>query len=306
MITVFGSLNVDLLFNLDRLPAPGETVLTREIVQLPGGKGANQANAAARAGARTRFVGAVGTDGLGAPVLASLEAAGCDVSGVRTVPGATGTAVVMVDRSGENQIVVGSGANMSVTAAMLDGAALGPGDTLVCQMEIPPEATAAGLAAARKAGARTVLNLAPARALQAAVLNDVDVLVLNEGEAALLAGTDAPPAQTARTLAAGHGLTCVITLGGDGALVVTPDGQGFRVGTLPVQAVDTVGAGDAFVGVLAAGLDGGLSLPDALHRASVAAGLTCTRPGAAAALPDADEIAGRLSALARPVELGDR
>ena len=162
MITVFGSLNVDLLFNLDRLPAPGETVLTREIIQLPGGKGANQATAAAKAGAPTRFVGCVGTDGLGAPVLASLEAAGCDVSGVRTVPGATGTAVVMVERSGENQIVVGSGANMAVEAGMLAGAALGPGDTLVCQMEIPLEATVAGLAAARRAGARTVLNLAPA------------------------------------------------------------------------------------------------------------------------------------------------
>lgn len=305
MITVFGSLNVDLLFNLDRLPSPGETVLTRKIVQLPGGKGANQATAAAKAGAPTRLVGCVGEDGLGAPVLASLEAAGCEVSGVRTVPGATGTAVVMVERSGENQIVVGSGANMAVEAGMLGGAALGAGDTLVCQMEIPLEATVAGLAAARKAGARTVLNLAPARTLPPEVLGDVDVLILNEGEAAVLAGTDAPPVETARKLAAGHDLTCVITLGSEGAIAVTPDGRGYRVGTLAVEAVDTVGAGDAFVGVLAAGLDAGLALPDALHRASVAAGLTCTRPGAAAALPDAAEIEGRLSALARPVELGD-
>lgn len=305
MITVFGSLNVDLLFTLDRLPSPGETVLTREIVQLPGGKGANQATAAAKAKAATRFVGCVGEDGLGAPVLASLEAAGCDVSGVRVVPGATGTAVVMVERSGENQIVVGSGANMAVEAAMLESAALGPGDTLVCQMEIPPEATVAGLAAARRAGARTVLNLAPARPLAPEVLGDVDVLVLNEGEAALLADSDAPPAETARRLAAEHGLTCVITLGGDGAIAVTPEGHDHKVGTLPVTAVDTVGAGDAFVGVLAAALDAGLALPEALHRASVAAGLTCTRPGAAAALPDAAEIEERLSALAGPVELGD-
>ncbi|SDF25887.1 ribokinase [Thalassobaculum litoreum] len=305
MITVFGSLNVDLLFNLDRLPAPGETVLTREIVQLPGGKGANQATAAAKAGAPTRFVGCVGEDGLGAPVLASLTAAGCDVSGVREVPGATGTAVVMVERSGENQIVVGSGANMAVVASMLESVALGPGDTLVCQMEIPPEATAAALAAARRAGARTILNLAPARPLPPEVLADVDLLIVNEGEAAVLAGSAAPPLETARGLAAAHELTCVVTLGGDGALAVTPDGRGCRVGTLAVQAVDTVGAGDAFVGVLAASLDVGMGLPNALHRASVAAGLTCTRPGAAAALPDAAEIDGRLSALARPVDLGD-
>lgn len=191
MITVFGSLNVDLLFNLDRLPAPGETVLTREIVQLPGGKGANQATAAARAGARTRFVGCVGEDGLGAPVLDSLSAAGCDVSGVRAVPGATGTAVVMVERSGENQIVVGSGANMAVTAALLDGIGLGSGDTLVCQMEIPQAATEEALAAAKRAGARTVLNLAPARPLSPEVLRTVDLLVLNQGEAAVLAGGSA-------------------------------------------------------------------------------------------------------------------
>ena len=305
MITVFGSLNLDLLFNLDRLPAPGETVLTRKIVQLPGGKGANQASAAAKAGAPTRFVGCVGEDGLGASVLASLMAAGCDVSGVRTVPGATGTAVVMVERSGENQIVVGSGANLAVEAGMLDPAWLKPGDTLVCQMEIPLEAVVEGLAAARRTGARTVLNLVPARMLPAEVLADVDVLVLNEGEAALLAGTDAPPAGVARKLAGDHGLTCVVTLGGEGAIAVTRDGHGDRVGALAVQAVDTVGAGDAFVGVLSAALDAGLALPAALHRASVAAGLTCTRPGAAAALPDAAEIEGRLSALARPVDLGN-
>lgn len=305
MITVFGSLNIDLLFNLERLPTPGETVLTGGIVQLPGGKGANQATAAAKAGAATRFVGCVGEDGLGEPVLASLRAAGCDVSSVRVVPGATGTAVVMVERSGENQIVVGSGANMAVTADQLDALALGPDDTLVCQMEIPVEATVAGLAAAKRAGVRTVLNLAPARALPAEVLAAVDVLVVNEGEAAVLAGRSAEPAEIARSLAGAHDLVCVVTLGGEGAIAVTPTGEGYRVATLPVTAVDTVGAGDAFVGVLAAALDAGMALPGALHRASVAAGLTCTRRGAAAALPDAGEIESRLSALSRPVDLGN-
>lgn len=305
MITVFGSLNLDLLFNLDRLPTRGETVLTREIVQLPGGKGANQAAAAAMAGAVTRFVGCVGADGLGEPVLAALRNAGCDVSGVDAVPGATGTAVVMVECSGENQIVVGSGANLAVTADLLDAAAPAGGDTLVCQMEIPAEATVAALRAARAAGARTVLNLAPAQSLGPDALAAVDILIVNEGEAALLAGETALPAVTARALASAHDLICIVTLGGDGAIAVTPQGRGWRIGSLAVEAVDTVGAGDAFVGVLAASLDLGLDLPDALHRASVAAGLACTRPGAMAALPGRLEIEDRLSALARPADLGD-
>lgn len=303
MITVFGSINADLFFTVDRLPARGETVLTPTVTMQPGGKGANQAAAAARAGGETRFVGCVGADALAAPVLAALREAGCDIAGVRRVPGATGTAAVLVERSGENQIVVASGANGAVAADQLD--ALAPGGTLVCQMEIPEAETAAALARARRSGMRTVLNLAPARAVGTDVLADVDFLILNEGEAAVLAGGAAPPLETARRLARDHDLTCVVTLGGDGALAVTPRGTGWRVGTLTVDAVDTVGAGDAFVGVLAASLNGGRDLADALHRASVAAGLACTRPGAMAALPTADEIDARLSALPRPAELGD-
>ena len=306
MITVFGSLNVDLMFSLDRLPSPGETVLTKEILTLPGGKGANQAVAAAKAGAATRFVGCVGDDGQGKLVLETLQAAGCDISAVATVPGATGTAVVMVDAAGENQIVVGSAANMAVDAALLDGVPFGARDTLVCQMEIPLEATAAALEAAHAAGARTVLNLAPARQVAPSLLAAVDVLVLNEGEAALLAGEKSPPVDAARKLAGEHRLTCVVTLGGEGVIAVTPDNQGYRVESLDVTAVDTVGAGDAFVGILAASLDGDMTLPEALHRASVGAGLTCTRQGAAAAMPDAVEIEARLSTLAGPVDLGDR
>lgn len=305
MITVFGSLNVDLLFNLDRLPGRGETVLTQEIVQLPGGKGANQAAAAAKAGAETRFVGCVGRDGQGDGVLAALRSAGCDVSGVATVPGATGTAVVMVERSGENQIVVGSGANLAVTAGLLAAAPPGAGDTLVCQMEIPVDSSLNALRSAQAAGARTVLNLAPARPVGPEALAAVEVLIVNKGEAAVVAGQTAAPADTARSLAAAHDLTCVVTLGGAGVVAARPDGRAWRVDALTVEAVDTVGAGDAFVGVLAASLDLGMDLPEGLRRASVAAGLTCTRAGAMAALPDAAEIDGRLSALARPTELGD-
>lgn len=305
MITVFGSLNVDLVFGLDRLPTRGETVLTREIVRFPGGKGANQAAAAAKSGAVTRFVGCVGTDGQGEPVLEALRGAGCDVSGVVAVPGATGTAVVMVERSGENQIVVGSGANMSVTAELLEAAPLAGGDTLVCQMEIPVEATVRALAVAKARGARTVLNLAPAQPIAPEALATVDVLIVNEGEAALIAGGGARPEATARALARAHDLICVVTLGADGAVAATPQGQGWNVGTLAVEAVDTVGAGDAFVGILAASLDRGLDLADGMHRASVAAGLACSRPGAMSAMPTRPEIEDRLSALPRPTELGD-
>jgi len=303
MITVFGSINADLFFTVDTLPARGETVLTPSVTLQPGGKGANQAAAAARAGAPTRFIGCVGEDALAAPVLDALRRAGCDVSGVRTVTGATGTAAVMVERSGENQIVVASGANGAVTAGQLGS--LASGDTLVCQMEVPVEETAAALEAASRAGMRTVLNLAPARPVDSAVLDTVDLLILNEGEAAVLAGADCAPAAQARRLAGDHGLTCVVTLGGDGALAVTAGGEGWRVGALAVEAVDTVGAGDAFVGVLAASLDTGLTLAAAFHRASVAAGLACTRPGAMAALPDAAEIEARLSALPGAAQLGD-
>lgn len=304
MITVFGSLNADLFFTVERLPERGETVLAPSVVHQPGGKGANQAAAAARAGAATRFVGCIGEDGLGERVLDALRAAGCDVACVRQVPGATGMAAVMVEQSGENQIVVGSGANLAVTADQLDAVAFGAGDTLVCQMEVSVEATAAALERARTRGARTVLNLAPARALAAETLATVDVLVLNEGEAAVLAGDQAAPLDAARRLAAAHDLACIVTLGGDGAIAVAPGGEGWQVGSLAIEAVDTVGAGDAFVGVLAAALDRGATLEEALHRASVGAGLACTRPGAMAALPDAAAIDGRLSALALPVHLG--
>jgi len=302
MILVFGSINADLFFTVERLPGRGETVLTPTVTMRPGGKGANQAAAAARAGGRaeaaTAFLGCIGEDASGAEMLAALAATGCDVSGVRRVPGATGTAAVMVEAGGENQIVVASGANGAVAADLLADAALGPGTTLVCQMEIPVEQTAEALRRGRVAGARTVLNLAPARPIPPSALADVDVLVVNEPEARTLEGEAGTPLGLARNLAARHRLTCIVTLGGDGAVAAEADGTAWSVGVLPVEAVDTVGAGDAFVGVLAATLDGGASLPDALLRASVAAGLACTAEGAMTSLPDGAVIDARLAELA--------
>ncbi|GHD54763.1 ribokinase [Thalassobaculum fulvum] len=298
MIVVLGSINADLFFAVDRLPGRGETVLTPTVTVRPGGKGANQAAAAARAGAVAAFFGCVGEDSSGSDMLTALADTGCDVSGVRRVPGATGTAAVMVEAGGENQIVVASGANGAVAADLLADAGLGPGTTLVCQMEIPVEQTAAALRRARAAGARTVLNLAPARPIPPSALADVDVLVVNEPEARTLEGEAGTPLGLARNLAARHRLTCIVTLGGDGAVAAEADGTAWSVGVLPVAAVDTVGAGDAFVGVLAATLDGGGALPEAMRRASVAAGLACTAEGAMSSLPDAAVIDARLADLA--------
>ncbi|NQW08711.1 MAG: ribokinase [Alphaproteobacteria bacterium] len=297
MILVLGSINADLFFTVEHLPAPGETVLTPSVTLRPGGKGANQAAAAARAGSMVRFLGCVGDDAVAETVLAALVDAGCDISGVRRVAGATGTAAVMVEASGENQIVVASGANGRVTADLLP-AEMAPDITLVCQMEIPPAETERALIAAKAWGARTVLNLAPAGDISDQALVAVDVLVVNEIEAIALAGEAGTPLGLARNLADRHAVVCVVTVGAQGAVAVEPGGVAWRVGALGVEAVDTVGAGDAFVGVLAATLDDGADLPTALHRASVAAGLACTAEGAMTGLPDAAAIERRRPDLA--------
>ena len=180
MILVLGSINMDLFFNPASLLKAGETVLCDRADMRPGGKGANQAYAAARAGARTVFVGCTGDDPFGSVVRAALEHAGCDTSYMSVVDAPTGTAAVMVDASGENQIVVASGANLAVRADSLPTEMLGPGTTLLCQMEIPVTETEIALISAKAAGARTILNLAPAAPISDAALTAVDVLVLNE------------------------------------------------------------------------------------------------------------------------------
>jgi ribokinase len=297
MLLVFGSLNADMLFEVQALPRPGETVLCPGYQLAAGGKGANQAAAAAKAGARVRMVGHLGDDGFGRFARQTLEAAGVDCSGVRPSDKATAIAVIGVDRRGENQIIVASGANLDTHAAQVSDAELSPEVTLLCQNEITPEATFALIARARARGARTILNLAPAARLPAAVLTALDVLVVNEIEAATASGESGEAVDMARALAGRHGLTCVVTLGVQGAIAIGPD-QAWRVGSLAVEPVDTTGAGDAFVGVLAAALDHRRSLPDALRRASIAAGLACTRIGAQTSQPSAAEIEARLGELA--------
>jgi ribokinase len=301
MLLVLGSINTDLLFKVERLPRPGETVLCPGYERAPGGKGANAAAAAAKAGAEVRLVGHVGDDADGPVVRAELAAAGIDVSLLRVSRRPTGIAVIGVDAAGENAIIVGSGANLDTTAAQVEDGLLGPGVSVLCQNEIRAEESWAMLARGRARGARTILNLAPAGPVPAATLAAVDVLVVNEIEAEMAAGgAGASPPDLATTLARRHGLTCVITLGAAGAIAVSPE-AGWRARPLRVTPVDTTGAGDCFTGVLAAGLDRGMALPEALRRACVAAALACEKVGAQVAQPTAAQIEARLTELP-PVE----
>jgi ribokinase len=292
MILVFGSVNADLFLNVTRLPARGETVLCPTYVFRPGGKGANQAAAAARAsrpGGETRMIGRVGRDPYARPVLDALRAGGVDIALIEAIDGVTGTAAVMVEDSGENQIVVASGTNTRVSADQIPDALLTPETTLVLQMEVPVPEIETAIHRARRAGCRIILNLAPALSIDEAAIEACDVLVLNEGEANTLAGAQGDPETHAQAFSGKFGLDCIITLGGAGAVLATED-RLFRIGALEIEPVDTVGAGDTFVGALAASLDGGAAIPYALRQASVAGGLACLQEGAQSGLPTLAEI----------------
>lgn len=297
MILVFGSLNIDLVFAVEALPRAGETVTARHFQTLPGGKGANQATAAARAGAEVAMAGCVGYDGFGRSLLMALGANGVDVRLVRRVSAATGCAVVAVDAKGENQILVASGANALARAADVPDALLGPRTTLLLEREVDALESAALAGRAKRRGARVILNLAPMGPVPEELLAASDFLVVNETEAATLFGSATAGVSAAAAFAARRGITLIVTLGAEGAMAHSPDGSGLRVGALPVAPVDTTGAGDAFVGVLAASLDRGEALAEAMRRASVAGALACLKEGAQSALPTAEEIEAALARL---------
>lgn len=305
MIVVFGSLNVDLVFSLPALPQPGETVLTDSYGTVPGGKGANQAVAAARALAASGavvMVGCVGEDGFGALVLDAMREAGVEVGPVIRSRRPTGCASIAVDRAGRNAIAVASGANRDAAHTMVPDAWLGPGTVLLLQNEVPiaQNLALAGRAAAR--GARVILNAAPAHPLPAEDWRGVlSLLVVNETELESLAGHGP---EAAAMLAGAFNTAVLATRGADGAMLTAPDGGGWRVGALPLnQVVDTTAAGDGFVGALAAALYEGFTMPEALRRASVAGGLACTRAGAQPSLPTRAEIEARLADLPSPEPL---
>ncbi|RWC45696.1 MAG: ribokinase [Mesorhizobium sp.] len=293
MIIVIGSINLDLIANVDRLPAPGETVRGSGFTTAPGGKGANQALAAARAGAKVRMVGAVGKDNFATEALALLRDGKIDLSGVGETFASTGTALIMVADDGENVIAVVPGANDSVVTGDLSKAFMKKGDVVLLQQEIPLQTVEAALDVARAAGTVTVLNTAPFRGEAAAFLGKADYVVANEtefdlyGEALSLSGRDRPARM--RDYAGKTGRTIAVTLGGDGVLAATPADL-LMVPALKITPVDTVGAGDTFCGYFAAGLSSGLPLDQALARAAAAGSLACLKPGAQPAIPLAKEV----------------
>jgi ribokinase len=288
MIVTFGSINLDLFFHLPELPRPGQTLLAQSAQVEAGGKGANQAFAAACDGARVVMAGAVGQDALAESALAGLRAAGVDLSRVAQLAGQqTGCASIGVDAQGRNAIVVAPGANRLARAAQVEDALLGPGTTLLLQMENDPQEIAAMILRARRQGARIVLNLAPALELAPEILRSVDLLVLNESEAEWLSDRLGIGA-SAEALHQALEVDVVRTLGGKGVELATADGVQ-RLAAWPVEVVDSTGAGDCFTGVLASALDRGTHLGQALLRANAAAALACTRAGSQRSAPQAGE-----------------
>jgi ribokinase len=301
-VIVVGSVNVDLVASVERLPAPGETVTGATFARHPGGKGGNQATAAARLGAAVSFVGAVGDDSLADEARAALVSEGVDVAHLAMIPGPTGVALILVDRVGENLIAVASGANGAVTPELtvsaIDRLAPGPADVVLVGHEIPTVTARAALAAGRARGALTILNPAPADGIDRATLERTTIAVPNRIELGQLA--------VALGLAAGSVLeeakgvldaldedrvaAVVVTLGAVGAILLRRDAEVVEVASPRVDAVDTVGAGDTFVGALAAGLANGIELEAAVRRAVVAASLSTTRPGARGGMPTTAEL----------------
>jgi len=293
MITVFGSINLDLIGGVERLPRPGETVPGNAFAIAPGGKGANQALAAARAGARVGMIGAVGNDGFSELALALLRAGNVDLSRVRTVEDSTGVALILVDAAGENVIAVIPGANAAVGEP--DAAAFTPSanDVLLLQLEVPVAAIAAAAERARAASARVILNVAPFREDALGLLRYATHLVVNESECALVAGALGVAAGSldgqAAALAEKQAMTIIVTLGKDGVLAAA-DGRTETAPALKVEAVDTVGAGDTFCGYLAASLFESMPLATALAFAAAAGSLACTKAGAQPAIPMRAEV----------------
>jgi ribokinase len=287
-VVVVGSANVDLVLPVERIPRPGETVLASGLSRGPGGKGSNQAVAAARAGASTAFVVSLGDDEPGRLLESVLTGAGVDLSLARRTRTPTGTAIIIVDASGENSIVVAPSANSELILSGEATAAIADAPVVLTQLEIPFE-TVRSVAAL---GRYVILNAAPAALLDDDLLADVDLLVVNEHEAAVVSGVEGGVEVTGPALLR-RVPAVVVTLGGDGALVLRRDAPSQRVPGIEVEVVDTTGAGDTFCGVLAAGLARGADLPEAVRRANAAASLSVQTAGAADSVPTSEAIDAR-------------
>jgi ribokinase len=284
VISVFGSANMDLVAYVSQAPGRGETVTGRDFRTIPGGKGANQAIAAARAGAPVAFLGAVGDDAFGAEMRDTLAGAGVDVKLLRQVPGVSGIAHIVVDDAGGNSIIVVPGANGTVTAPTeAERAVIAASQALLLQLELPMEAVTAAARAAHEAGVPVILTPAPAQPLPGALLDAVTLLLPNEHEAAALTGAGSPEAALDALLARVDEV--VITLGSEGALYGDRSGERLRVPAVKVRAVDTTAAGDTFAGALAVARAEGRPAGDALRFAAAAAALSVRREGASTSMP---------------------
>jgi ribokinase len=293
-IAVLGSTNMDLVAYVTKAPQRGETVTGREFRTIPGGKGANQAVAAARAGADVSLIGAVGADAFGSQLRSTLEHSGVDTDHLRTTEGPSGTAHIVVDDEGGNAIVVIPGANGTVTAlAPGDEGLIAAADALLLQLEIPLNAVLAGAEAARRHGVRTLLTPSPVQPLSSQLLASVDLLVPNEHEAAALTGVTDPREAAAALL--DQVQQVVVTLGAAGSLYAARGAEPVTVPAPQVSAVDSTGAGDTFVGTLAVALAEGREMPEALEWASAAAALSVQRPGASSSMPYRSEIDAQAS-----------
>ena len=301
-VFVAGSINMDVVATADRHPKIGETVAGREVHYFPGGKGANQAVAAAKLGATTTLIGRVGGDTFGDELRIFLAAQGVDLAFVRTTTEAhTGMAIITL-ADADNTIVVIPGANASVTSADVVTPILARGDIAVSQFEIPLPAIGAFFQRARASGATTILNPAPAIAFEQSLLDLIDILILNESELGFLTkvelrGTDdhARVIKAARTLQMATDRVICVTLGKRGVAALV-NGEPLVIPGRVVKAIDTTGAGDCFVGAVAAQLAGGSTIRDALEYANVAASICVQRMGAAPSMPTAAEVAAAISA----------
>ena len=297
MIVVFGAIGVDIVTRVQHFPRPGESIACDGYDVVPGTKGANQALAAARAGASVVHVATRGDDASGIVAVSLLQEAGVDLRHVRTVATPTGTCLITVDASGENTVVAASSANRHTTASQLEACAFGAGDVLLLQCELPLAETFAAVRLARERGARVVLNAAPAAAVPADVLSALHLLVVNETEAEAIAAAtglhEADPERIARLLHEEHGCATVVTLGGDGA-VLWDGGVRRHVPALAVPVVDSTAAGDSFTGYMAAALDRGLGLEAGLRHGVAAGSLCCTRHGAQTGIPTRAEVLAAL------------
>ena len=291
-ITVLGSINLDYVVGVSHHPVPGETVLGGDVQTHPGGKGANQAVAAARAGVRVRMIGCVGSDAPGATMRENLGREGIDTTLIKTVSGSSGAAFIAVGENGQNTIIVSSGANAQVTVNDLNPSRLAWSKVLLMQLETPLEVVLKAASLAKQGGVRVVLNLAPAMPLSADQLRDIDVLIVNETEAGMLGGT--VPKSAREALVVARDLrelvgTVIVTLGAGGAVYSSLDAEGHMPSPV-VKVVDTTAAGDAFIGALCAAFCEGLVLEAAVKRGVAAGALACTKAGAQPSLPRRAEI----------------